>query len=212
MDSHKVRLRFILVATAQVLCFALLPAVRAAATHTVPANCLGQSVTIAGTDGPDDGFDHPGTSGADTMGLGGGLDYGHGFGGADRICTNGDYDYLYGGNGNDHLDPGTTGGASYGEDDDDEIEGSGFYDHSEGGAESDVIRGEELDDSLYGNGGANDLLNGGPDSDYLADGDGRDDQVNGNTGSSDTWAECADGVFDGYNNIDVIMGPLAGYC
>jgi len=136
--------------------------------------CLGDFVTITGTDGDDV---ITGTAGADVIDAGAGNDIVTGRGGNDRICGGPGNDVLKGEQGINLLD---------GEDGNDRlVAGRGGYliggsgkDKLIGGSLRDGLLGEEGNDLLKGRGG-DDLIWGGPGEDRLIGGAGNDQLYGG---------------------------------
>lgn len=181
----------------------------AQATHTVPADCQGEPVTIAGTDGDDNsslgGTSLIGTAGEDSIAGGSGSDRIEGRESRDFLCGNDDPDIIHGNQGDDIINGGGGTDSIQGNDGSDEIHGGSGPDNITGQAGADTIYGDLGDDTLSGRDGQ-DTLRGNEDNETFADGL-HYDVLRGHAGT-DEWYPCDDdGVADSVQGVEIIHSP-----
>jgi Ca2+-binding RTX toxin-like protein len=157
--------------------------------------CFGQTPTIVGTEGNDDGQEHPvieGTAGTDVIA---------GLGGNDRIDGNGGDDYICGNAGGDRIDVGWDAAAG-----NDHLAGNGGPDCLIGSRTRDEVG---LDDVIWGKGDDDPCLTGGPGDDLLRGGSGAD-RLKGNAGDDElrggSGRDRLDERFPGTTDVDVLFG------
>jgi Ca2+-binding RTX toxin-like protein len=156
------RLRFLLVTAA----IALVPA--ASAEGAAGPTCFGKPASIVGHGALE------GTTHADVIVGGAGVDRIKAGGGNDLICTRGGADLIEGGVGSDRIDAGSGG---------DEVVGENGSDTVLAGGGSDTVIGKRGNDRLFGGPGARDFLDSGLGDDTLDGGPGGLDQVIGGVGN-----------------------------
>lgn len=182
-----------------------------AQTQSPPTECMGDPVTILGTQGND--FNLDGTSQHDSIAGWTGSDTSYAKASGDSVCGNEDGDSLFGQGGHDVMNGGSGPDALEGGTENDHVIGGAGYDYVIGGYGADTLQGDLGNDDLGGRQG-NDTLRGGDDIDELADGAGQD-IIDGGSGGldSDTWFECDDEVSEvQVTDIEVRMGPNDAYC
>jgi Ca2+-binding RTX toxin-like protein len=187
--------------------FLLLLSTPANGTHTVPNDCMGVPVNVTGTDGDDYGEATPNN---DSIALGAGIDTVFSLASRDHMCGNDGQDFLYGQGGSDEGQGGDGTDHLYGGDDaDDTLFGGAHNDEVFGDANGDILEGNFGGDLVSGSHG-DDTVRGGDNDDNLYDGHGQD-EVRGGDGR-DTWRICPDGDGDDVTDVEVELGPDAGYC
>jgi Ca2+-binding RTX toxin-like protein len=175
---------------------------------SAPVTCMGRTVTIMGTPGPDDleGQAHV----SDVIYGGGGNDFI--FGGFDgNAVRGGTPDYLCGGPGNDHIEGDAGNDHINGGDGGDEIEGYDGDDVERGNAGADFIHDESCSDSCDA---GTDVVLGGTGNDRLITGYGNDRVEGGAGADSIIDEECSPSILLGGRGDDYIeswTSSIEGY-